>query len=132
MERGRFHLQRAQAVRFQQMAKPEDDAHIVQATRSGVQAGALTVQRDIVLGFFRNRVQQAKPLLQKVHAQLMGNCQGRPACLASGRVWLDQSNQLGQPHKNPRFRVRLVTSSNPLLATLSCFTGVQRQASLRG
>lgn len=84
----------AQAVLFEQVAKPQDGVLIGQSGGASIELGELPVHGNIVQGLFHGRVAQSKPLLHEVNAQHGRYGKGRAHCLARRRVGLNQANQL--------------------------------------
>ncbi|CQR41666.1 conserved hypothetical protein [Thiomonas sp. CB3] len=91
---------RAQVVRFEQVAKPQDGALVGQARGADIKLGKFAVQRDVVQGLFHRRIGVPEELLQQVNAQHDLGGKRRPAGLACGRMWRDQGQQL-RPRNHP-------------------------------
>ncbi len=84
---------RAQVVRFEQVAKPQDGALVGQAGDACIEPGKFAVQRDVVQGFFHGRIGVPEELLQQVNAQHDLEGERRTPGLAAGRIWGDQGEQ---------------------------------------
>lgn len=116
----------AQTVLFEQVSKAQDGALVRQTGDARIQVGKLALQRDIVQGFFHGRFGMPEELLKQMNAQHYLNGKRRPAGLSCRRMRPNQRQQLRPwnyqiiSSNNSRFRVRMVTSPNPMVARLIC------------
>ena len=113
-------------VLFEQVSKAQDGALVRQTGDARIQVGKLALQRDIVQGFFHGRFGMPEELLKQMNAQHYLNGKRRPAGLSCRRMRPNQRQQLRPwnyqiiSSNNSRFRVRMVTSPNPMVARLIC------------
>jgi len=118
---------RAQVVLLEPVSKAQDCAFIRQSGDARIELGKLAVQRDVMQGLFHGRVGVSKELQQQMNAQHHLSGKRRALRLASRRMRRNQGQQLRPRNhqvlssRNSRLRVRLVTSSNPVVARLICF-----------
>lgn len=83
-----------QLVPLQEVSKAQDGAFVGQAGDARVQVGELSVQGNVVQGFFHRRVGVPEELLQQVNAQHRLQRKGRAPRLACRRVRCNQRQKI--------------------------------------